>query len=81
MSEAAGSARTEMERRIVQRSIEDDAFRQQLLADPKGAVEQEIGIQLPRRGAGGGCGGDCGDHLPGATKHPDGRRWGCRTFG
>ena len=47
MSEAASSARTEMERRIVQRSIEDDAFRQQLLADPKAAVEQEIGIQLP----------------------------------
>ena len=47
MSEAAGSARTEMERRIVQRSIEDDAFRQRLIEDPKGAVEQEIGMRLP----------------------------------
>jgi hypothetical protein len=47
MTEAAGSARAEMERRIVQRSIEDDAFRQQLLADPKAAVEQELGSRLP----------------------------------
>jgi hypothetical protein len=47
MTEAAGNARTEMERRIVQRSIEDDAFRQQLLADPKAAVEQELGTRLP----------------------------------
>jgi hypothetical protein len=36
-----------MERRIVQRSIEDDAFRQRLLDDPKGAVEQELGARLP----------------------------------
>ena len=48
MSEASGgSGRAEMERRIIQRSIEDDAFRQQLLADPKAAVEQELGTQLP----------------------------------
>jgi hypothetical protein len=47
MTEAAGSARAEMERSIVQRSIEDDAFRQQLLADPKAAVEQELGTRLP----------------------------------
>ncbi len=48
MSEAtAGGGRAEMERRIVQRSLEDDAFRQQLLADPKGAVEQELGTPLP----------------------------------
>jgi len=36
-----------MERSIVQRSIEDEAFRQQLLADPKAAVEQELGTRLP----------------------------------
>jgi hypothetical protein len=42
-----GSGRAEMERRIVQRSIEDDAFRQQLLEDPKAAVEQELGSRLP----------------------------------
>src|SRR5688500_11793435 len=47
MTEAAGSARAEMERRIVQRSIEDESFRQQLIEDPKAAVEQELGTQLP----------------------------------
>jgi hypothetical protein len=47
MTEAAGNARTEMERRIIQRSIEDDAFRQQLLADPRAAVEQDLGTRLP----------------------------------
>ena len=45
MSEA--SSRAEMERSIVQRSLEDDAFRQRLLEDPKAAVEQELGTQLP----------------------------------
>jgi hypothetical protein len=41
------SARTEVERRIVQRSIEDEAFRQRLVEDPKGAVEEELGTRLP----------------------------------
>jgi hypothetical protein len=49
MSEASGGSggRAEMERRIVQRSIEDDAFRQRLIEDPKGALEQELGARLP----------------------------------
>lgn len=46
MSEAAGG-REEMERRIVQRSLEDDAFRQKLLNDPKTAIEEELGGPLP----------------------------------
>jgi hypothetical protein len=45
MSEASG--RAEMERRLVQRSLQDDAFRQRLLEDPKAAVEQELGTRLP----------------------------------
>ena len=45
MSEA--SSRAEMERRLVQRSLEDDAFRQRLLEDPNAAVEQELGTRLP----------------------------------
>jgi hypothetical protein len=45
MSEASG--RQEMERRILQRSLEDDDSRQRLLEDPKGAVEQELGTRLP----------------------------------
>ena len=49
MSEAAagGGGRYEMERTIVHRSLEDEDFRQKLLDDPKGAVEQELGRRLP----------------------------------
>ena len=42
-----GGDRGAMQQRIVQRSLEDEAFRRQLLADPKTAVEQELGTQLP----------------------------------
>ena len=45
MSEASG--RQEMESRLVQRSIEDEAFRQRLIENPKGAVEEELGTRLP----------------------------------
>ena len=49
MSEASGGSggRAEMERRIVQRSIEDENFRRRLIEDPKGAVEEELGTRLP----------------------------------
>jgi hypothetical protein len=49
MTEASGSGRTrsEMERTIVERSLEDEVFRQRLLDDPKGTVEQELGRGLP----------------------------------
>jgi hypothetical protein len=48
MSQAsAGGGRAEIERRLLQKSLEDDSFRQKLLADPKGTVEQELGTQLP----------------------------------
>jgi hypothetical protein len=45
MSESWG--RAEMERRLVERSLADDAFRVRLLEDPKAAVEQELGTRLP----------------------------------
>ena len=45
MSEASG--RQEMERRLIEKSVEDESFRQRLLEDPKGAVEQELGTRLP----------------------------------
>ncbi len=45
MSEA--SSRADMERRLVQRSLQDEAFRQRLLEDPKAAVEEELGTRLP----------------------------------
>ena len=45
MSEASG--RQEMERRLIEKSLEDEAFRQRLIEDPKGAVEQELETRLP----------------------------------
>jgi len=45
MSEAAG--RAEMERRLVERSLQDESFRRRLLDDPKAVVEQELGRRLP----------------------------------
>ena len=48
MSEASGgSRRIEVDRRLVQRSLEDEDFRQRLLDAPKAAVEQELGSRLP----------------------------------
>ena len=45
MSEATG--RADMERRLIEKSVEDEAFRQRLMEDPKGAVEQDLGARLP----------------------------------
>ena len=45
MSEATD--RQEMERRLIEKSIEDESFRRRLLEDPKAAVEQELGARLP----------------------------------
>jgi hypothetical protein len=39
--------RAEMERRLVERSLKDDAFRRRLLEDPRAAVEEELGTRLP----------------------------------
>jgi hypothetical protein len=49
MSEASagGGSRAEMERTLVQRSMEDEDFRRRLLEDPKATVEQELATQLP----------------------------------
>jgi hypothetical protein len=47
MTEAAGGGRAEVERRLVERSLQDDAFRQRLLEDPRAAMEQELGVRLP----------------------------------
>ncbi len=46
-STAGGGGRTDLERRLIQRSLEDEGFRQRLLADPKGTTEQELGGRLP----------------------------------
>jgi hypothetical protein len=42
-----GSGRVELERRLIEKSLQDEAFRQRLIEDPKGAVEQELGRRLP----------------------------------
>ena len=48
MTEASGGgSRAEMERRLINRSLEDEEFRQSLLADPKGTMEHELGSRLP----------------------------------
>lgn len=49
MTEASGGAtsRAEMERRLIERALEDETFRQRLLDDPKGVVEQELESGLP----------------------------------
>jgi hypothetical protein len=50
MSEAGGRgglSRAEFERRLIIRSMEED-FRQKLLDDPKGTLEQELGTRLPK---------------------------------
>ena len=47
MTEGAGGGRAEVERRLVERSLKDEDFRQRLLDDPKGTVEQELGRRLP----------------------------------
>jgi Nitrile hydratase, alpha chain len=49
MTEASGGggSRVEWERSLIQRSQEDEEFRQRLLDDPKGTMEQELGSRLP----------------------------------
>ena len=47
MTEAAGGGRAEVERRLVERSLQDESFRQRLLDNPKQTIEQELGAQLP----------------------------------
>ena len=42
-----GSGRAQMERRLIEKSSEDEAFRRRLMEDPKAAVEQELGTRLP----------------------------------
>ena len=42
-----GAPREDVEQRLVERAVRDPQFRQQLLNDPRGAVEGELGTSLP----------------------------------
>jgi Nitrile hydratase, alpha chain len=48
MAEEAGGVRYEIERKLIERSLQDEAFRQRLLADPQAALEEELGARLPK---------------------------------
>ncbi len=41
--------REELERRVVRRAWADPAFRDRLRADPRAALEEELGVALPGR--------------------------------
>ena len=43
----AGQGRDEVERSIVEKATSDSAFRQQLVSDPRGTLESELGVSLP----------------------------------
>ena len=47
VTEAAGGGRSEIERRLIERSLEEEAFRRRLLDDPKATVEEELATRLP----------------------------------
>ncbi|MGF1470874.1 MAG: NHLP leader peptide family RiPP precursor [Rubrobacteraceae bacterium] len=47
MTESSSNSPEEMRRRLIQRSMEDERFRQRLLDDPKAAIEEELGTSLP----------------------------------
>ena len=38
---------SEMRKRLVGKASEDDEFRARLLADPKNAIREELGVQVP----------------------------------
>ena len=47
MAEQGSADPREARRRLIQRSIEDEAFHQELVRDPKSTIERELGTPLP----------------------------------
>lgn len=48
MGEGTGMATiSEMREALMQKAAEDDAFRAQLIADPKGTVKDALGVEVP----------------------------------
>ena len=76
-----GSGRTEIERRLIEKSLEDESFRRRLVGDPKGTLEEELGTRLPEEVRVVTVEETADTIYLGASQHPDGRRRGRRTFG
>jgi hypothetical protein len=47
MAGSVDQSREDVEQRIISRAASDSAFRQQLLSDPRAALESELGVTLP----------------------------------
>ena len=47
MTQAAATHRTELEARLIARAWQDEAFKQQLLHDPRAAITAETGGSVP----------------------------------
>ena len=47
MPGSADQNRDSVERQIIERATTDSSFRQQLISDPKGTLEGELGVTLP----------------------------------
>ena len=43
----AGFTREEAYQKLVERSMKDEAFRRKLIADPRAAIAEEIGVTIP----------------------------------
>ena len=46
-AEAAMQRAEEMRRHLTEKACEDAEFRQRLVADPKGAIAEEFGVEVP----------------------------------
>ena len=49
MDENPAKTRQQLEARLIDRALQDDAFRQELVRDPKGVFARELGIRVPER--------------------------------
>ena len=47
MDENTGNARQTLEAQLIDRAMQDETFRQELVRDPKGVFARELGIRLP----------------------------------
>jgi hypothetical protein len=47
VTEASSGGRAGIGRKLIERSLQDDAFRSRLLEDPRAVMEQELGVRLP----------------------------------